>query len=47
MKKLPVRLNAPLNVLNTHLILIHNFYIGLMERLAGAAEGLLGVDTDM
>ena len=40
--KLPVKLNAPFNILNAHLILIHNFYIGLMERLAGVAEGLLG-----
>ena len=47
MNKLSVKLNAPLNALNASLILIHNFYIGLMERLAGAAEGLLGVDTDM
>ena len=39
--KLAVKLNAPLNVLNAHLILIHNFHIGLMEWLAGAAEGLL------
>ena len=42
MNKLTVKLNAPLNVFNAHLILIHDFYIGLMERLAGVAEGLLG-----
>ena len=40
--KLQVKLNAPLNVLNGHLILIHNCYIGLTKRLAEAAEGLLG-----
>ena len=41
-KKLAVKLNAPLNVLSAHLILINNFYIGLMERLAGVAKGLPG-----
>ena len=34
-KKLAVKLNASLNVPSAHLILIHNFYIGLIERLEG------------
>ena len=41
-KKLAVKLNAPLNVSSAHLVLLYNFYIGLMERLAEVAEGLPG-----
>ena len=42
MNKVAVKLNAPLNVSKAHLILIHNFYIGLMEKLPRMSEGLLG-----
>ena len=41
-KKLAVQLNAPLSVSSAHLVMIYNFYIGFMERLAGVAEGLPG-----
>ena len=38
-KKLAVKFNTPLNA---RLVLIYNFYTGLMERLAVVAEGLPG-----
>ena len=41
-KNLAVQLSAPLSMSSAHLVLIYNFYIGLMERLAGVAEGLPG-----
>ena len=39
-KKLAVKFNT---LLNARLVLIYNFYTGLMKRLAGVAEGLPGV----
>ena len=38
-KKLAVKFNTPFYA---RLVLIYNFYTGLMERLAGLAEGLPG-----
>ena len=42
MKKLAVKLNAPLSVSSAHLVLIYSFYIELIERLEGVSEGQLG-----